>query len=188
MTTQTVLGATADSLARLYTAEAMGLLVQVVRGDVEAKTSERIRAAEDILDRGHGRAVQAVISVPARQAVAARLAAMSDDALLQIAQRGSRERNEGPVPPGASAGSHPEQEGIVPGTTRDSFADYDSSMGYRSDATGEGAEEEYEPPSDVNGPVRLPAPRAKPSANRNTPASLRDADITDAEIEVDPLT
>lgn len=77
---------TADALARIHTAEAIGALVDAMRN--APKHSERIAAAQAVLDRGHGRAVQAVISIPARQAVAARLAALSDDELLLIAQGG----------------------------------------------------------------------------------------------------
>jgi hypothetical protein len=69
-----------------------------VRGDVPGiKPGERIRAAETILDRGHGKAVQAVISVPSKAKLAAVMSAMSDEALLQIAKRtGSTPPNEGP--------------------------------------------------------------------------------------------
>lgn len=86
MTNQDYLPANADSLARLHTAEAVGTLVDVMRNAV--KPAERLAAAQAVLDRGHGRAVQAVISVPARQAVALRLAGMSDAELLAIAKRG----------------------------------------------------------------------------------------------------
>lgn len=100
---------TADALARIHTAEAIGTLRDVM-SDAGAKPSERIAAAQAILDRGHGRAVQAVISVPARQAVAARLAAMSDDALLLIA-KGTREGGGGsekgdPTGPESATGTH----------------------------------------------------------------------------------
>lgn len=109
MSNATLLPATADSLARVHTAEAMGLLVQVVRGDVPgAKANDRIRAAETILDRGHGKAVQAVISVPSRQRVAAQLAAMSTEDLLRIAKRGEGGRKGGPNARGEGAGPIPE--------------------------------------------------------------------------------
>lgn len=105
MSNTTYLPASADSLARLHTAEAVGALVDVMRN---GKNAERIRAAELIIDRGHGRAVQAVISVPAKHAIAARLAALDDAALLAIAsagrQRGSTGENEGPNAGNASAG------------------------------------------------------------------------------------
>jgi len=82
---------TADSLARLHTAEAIGALVTVLR-DNFAKPSEKIQAANSLLDRGHGKAAQAVIAVPARQALAQRMAALDDAALLAIAAA-ARQRN-----------------------------------------------------------------------------------------------
>jgi len=105
MSTLTYLPASADSLARLHTAEAVGALVDVMRN---GKPAERMRAAELIIERGHGKAVQAVISVPARQAIASKLAALDDAALLAIASAGRlggvRGENEGPNVPCASAG------------------------------------------------------------------------------------
>lgn len=95
MTTK-VLPSTADSLARLHTAEAIGTLVDIMRNG--EKDSDRRAAAEAVLDRGHGKAAQAVISIPARQAVAQRLAALDDSALLAIAAAG-RMGQEGGVPP-----------------------------------------------------------------------------------------
>lgn len=100
MSEQKFLPATADTLARLHTAEAIGTLVQVMR-DKTAKPRERVDAANSLLDRGHGRAVQATIAVPARQAMANRLASMDDSALLAIAAaaraaRGGSTPGEGP--------------------------------------------------------------------------------------------
>jgi hypothetical protein len=105
MTNPIFLPANADSLARLHTAEAVGTLVDAMRN--APKAAERIKAAESILDRGHGRAVQAVISVPARQAVALKLAAMSDDELMSIAKRvgGSMSGKGSPHAPGSRAGT-----------------------------------------------------------------------------------
>lgn len=104
-----LLPASADSLARVHTAEAMGVVVGIMRGQIldhPAVMNARLKAAQAVIDRGHGRAVQAVISVPARHAVAARVAAMTDEALLALAQRGRGEgstgENEGPI------GSHPD--------------------------------------------------------------------------------
>lgn len=106
--TPLMLPAAADSLARAHTAEAVGIVVKIMRGDEPGAgpiLSARLKAAQTIIDRGHGRAVQAVISVPARHAVAARVAALTDDALLAIvaARRGggSTGENGGPI------GSHP---------------------------------------------------------------------------------
>ena len=100
--TQHYLPASADSLARLHTAEAVGTIVEIMRNAGSVK--DRQRAAEFIIERGHGKAVQAVITVPARQAIAAKLASLSDDALLAIAQGGVREGNEGPNTGDSGAG------------------------------------------------------------------------------------
>lgn len=77
------LESSADSLARVHKAEAIGTLVRVMRTGV--RDSDRIRAAETLLDRGFGKAAQAVVSIPARQAVGRQLAAMTDEQLLAIA-------------------------------------------------------------------------------------------------------
>ena len=101
MSDQKFIPAGADTLARLHTAEAIGTLVEVMR-DKTAKPTERVNAANSLLDRGHGRAVQATIAVPARQALASRLASMDDSALLAIAAaaraaRGEATPGEGPT-------------------------------------------------------------------------------------------
>jgi hypothetical protein len=92
------MSAHADALARLHTAEAMGTVVEVMR-DKFAKPSEKLKAAEMILDRGHGKAAQAVIAVPARQALASRMAQLDDSALLAIAAAARQIRmNDGTLP------------------------------------------------------------------------------------------
>lgn len=97
----------ADALARLYSAEATGFMVQCMRGEVAGiKPSERLKAAQTLLERGHGKAVQAVISVPARAAVAKKLAGLDDDALLAIAKGGSTPGKRGPQAGGNGAGTH----------------------------------------------------------------------------------
>lgn len=102
VTEQVYLPATADSLARLHTAEAVGTLVDVMRN--AAKPNERTRAAELLLDRGHGRAVQAVITVPARQARALKLYAMSTAELLEIAKGGGGSTPESRSPHAGGVG------------------------------------------------------------------------------------
>lgn len=132
MTNTTLLQANADSLARLHTAEAMGTMVEAMRGHIPnpKEAAIRIKAAQAIIDRGHGRAVQAVISVPARQAVAARLAQLDDDSLMRIAvgaggaraEGGSGGRNEGPIPPGSGTGPSPDPNAYP----REDAGDYSS--------------------------------------------------------------
>jgi len=78
---------TADRLARAHTAEAVGTLVQVMRNGA-AKDSDRIKAAEVLLERGHGKAVQPIVKSNNGSA-AARLAAMTTEAILdKLAERG----------------------------------------------------------------------------------------------------
>lgn len=145
MSNQNTLPATADSLARLYTAEAVGTVVEVMRGAIGGKEAkDRLQAAQVILDRGHGKAVQATIAVPTREALTRKLAALTDDELLEIARRGRGMRNEGPVPPGAATGTH-----------QDHFA-HPSQEGARSADSSD-----YEPPSDDRPAVTPPPPRSK---------------------------
>lgn len=102
----TFLPASADALARIHTAEAMGVLVEAMRGEIPGiKPDQRLKAAQTILERGHGKAVQATIQVPARARIAAQLASLSDEALLEIAQRGSGGSSRGPQGTGSSGGT-----------------------------------------------------------------------------------
>lgn len=170
MTNATLLQANADSLARLHTAEAMGTMVEAMRGHIPnpKEAAIRIKAAQAIIDRGHGRAVQAVISVPARQAVAARLAQLDDDSLMRIAvgagatglgaqaEGGSGGRNEGPIPPGTRTGPSPDPSADAPTHKGD---------GYSS--------QELDP--------RLVAGIKEHLAN--TPRHLAGCDIVDAELD-----
>ena len=48
---------------------------------------DRIRAAESILDRGYGKAAQAIIAVPASRRQAALLASLSDDQLVAVIEQ-----------------------------------------------------------------------------------------------------
>lgn len=91
-------GPSADALARAHTSLAIGVLVEVCRDEC-AKPADKIKAAEALLDRGHGKATQAVITVPTRQAVAARLASLDDSALLAIAAAGRQHLGEQPKLP-----------------------------------------------------------------------------------------
>lgn len=151
----TLIPAGADSLSRLYTAEAIGYAVQLVRGEIpDAKPNERLRAAELLLDRGHGRATQAVVSIPARQAASAALASLSEEALMRIALRaqggGGSEKGD-PFGAPAAAGTPGEGEILTP---------------------------------IVNG-EDLPPPRSsvpKPTNGPHVPKRLKHADIIDAEI------
>lgn len=72
----------ADSLARDHTEEALGVIRDVML-DPLAENKDRLRAAETLIDRGHGKAVSAVISVPLAKRLSAALATMSDEELLE---------------------------------------------------------------------------------------------------------
>lgn len=89
----------ADSLARDHTETAINVLVDAM-DDVDTKY--RIAAAKELLDRGHGKPLNATIQVPTSRAQAARLANMSD-AELQDALRST------PLPQLAAPLLHPEE-------------------------------------------------------------------------------
>lgn len=87
---QEFLQATAESLARAHTKEAIGAVIEVLR-DRSAFPSDRLKAAQLILDRGHGKPTNVTVSVPAKRATAAQLINMSEADLLAIIA--SRQRN-----------------------------------------------------------------------------------------------
>lgn len=72
----------ADSLARDYTAEAIGVIADVMR-DPLAEFKDRLRAAEMLVERGHGKATQAIIAIPIARRTSEQLAMMSDEELLE---------------------------------------------------------------------------------------------------------
>lgn len=71
----------ADTLARAYAEEAVLTLAEIM-GDATARKADRISAAAQILDRGYGKATQAVIALPSKRAVAQQLAHMSEEDLM----------------------------------------------------------------------------------------------------------
>jgi hypothetical protein len=72
---------TADAQARDHTEEAIGVLHDLMV-DPFQEARDRIRAAESLLERGHGKAVSAVISVPLEKRQRAEVAAMTDEELM----------------------------------------------------------------------------------------------------------
>ncbi len=72
----------ASQLAREHTELAIGTLADAAANAF--KDSDRIAAANSLLDRGHGRAVSAVIQVPMSRQVAEQLARMSDEDLMRV--------------------------------------------------------------------------------------------------------
>ncbi len=80
----------ATALARAHTAEAVGVLVEVMR-DPKAKGA-RLTAAMAIIERGHGKPIQAIAVSPSRKAVGALLADMTDGQLLELAAKARASR------------------------------------------------------------------------------------------------
>lgn len=72
----------ADAIARDHTEEALGVM-RTIMNDEMAKDQDRLRAATELIDRGYGRAVSAVIAVPAARATQAKLANMTDEELME---------------------------------------------------------------------------------------------------------
>ncbi len=72
-------------LARLRGPKALDVLEEEMDNATESR--DRIRAAEALLDRGYGKASQAIIAVPASRRQAQLLASMSDDALVAVIEQ-----------------------------------------------------------------------------------------------------
>jgi len=70
----------ADGLAREHTERAIETIANVMN-DWTAEDRDRMAAANALLDRAHGKPVNAVIQVPANRAMQRQLAAMSDEEL-----------------------------------------------------------------------------------------------------------
>ena len=73
-----------ENLARHFAAVAMSALVRIVRSPRDFPANSVVNAANSILDRAYGKPTQAVVQVPARQALAQRMAQMSDDDLVRL--------------------------------------------------------------------------------------------------------
>lgn len=73
----------ATDLARGHTDAAIQTITEIM-GDPFAENKDRLRAAEAILDRGHGKAAQAVIQIPATLQMQRKLATLTNDELLAI--------------------------------------------------------------------------------------------------------
>lgn len=73
----------ADRLAQDHTEKAIDTIVEIME-DGFAENRDRLRAAEAILDRGHGKPLTASISLPANKEQLRQLAAMADEDLLAV--------------------------------------------------------------------------------------------------------
>lgn len=81
----------ADQLAREHTEAAIQTLAEIMY-DGDAKTADRIKAADSILDRGHGKPIQATIAIPMEKAARDALYDMTDEDLMAEAKRRMAER------------------------------------------------------------------------------------------------
>lgn len=73
----------ASKLARESDAEAIDVIKSIMN-DPFAEHKDRLKAASELLDRGHGKAAQAIIAVPASRKVAQALAGMTEEDLYEI--------------------------------------------------------------------------------------------------------
>lgn len=76
----------ADSLARSHTELAIETLAEIM-ADPWAKDADRIKAADSMLDRGHGKPLAATITLPPSKLALQQLAGMSDDELMAIVRQ-----------------------------------------------------------------------------------------------------
>lgn len=81
----------ADKLARKHTEAAIQTLAEIMY-DGDAKPADRIKAADSILDRGHGKAQQAIIVVPMDKQSRDALYDLSDEELMAEAKRRMAQR------------------------------------------------------------------------------------------------
>lgn len=99
----------ADALARSYGQAAIETLAEIM-ADETTKKSDRIAAANALLDRGYGKATQAVIALPSKKAVAHQLASMSEDQLRQTLLEARQRRAALPAPGQVDSDPAPEPQ------------------------------------------------------------------------------
>jgi hypothetical protein len=73
----------ADQLARSHTEQAIATLAAIMNNSL-SEDKDRIKAADSLLDRGHGKPLAAVIQLPPSKMQLQLLAAAGDDELLEI--------------------------------------------------------------------------------------------------------
>lgn len=73
----------ADALARESAGEAIKVIREIMI-DPLAENKDRLKAAESLLERGHGKPAQAIIAIPASRRVGETAASMTDEQLLEI--------------------------------------------------------------------------------------------------------
>ncbi len=75
-----------DRLAQEHTERAIETITDIMNSNL-AEDRDRIRAAEVILDRGHGKPLTATIALPPSKQQAQMLASMTDDELMAAMTR-----------------------------------------------------------------------------------------------------
>jgi hypothetical protein len=80
----------ADTLAREHTERAVATIAEIM-DDTFAEDRDRLSAAREILDRGHGKPAQAVVQLPASRQQAIELATLTDAELIEAI-------NDAPLP------------------------------------------------------------------------------------------
>jgi hypothetical protein len=85
-----------EQMARDHTATAIEVIATVM-ADPFAEDRDRLRAAQEMLDRGHGKPVNTTVQVPSARAAAALLASMSDEELMLVLQQAPLPRLAAPI-------------------------------------------------------------------------------------------
>lgn len=98
-----------ESLAREYTEDAVETIASIMRDDsVFADPSHRLKAAEMLLDRAHGKPTSVSVQLPPNRRAAQRYAQLSDEELMEaldaeplptLAQLTAPEAPEPPIDP-----------------------------------------------------------------------------------------
>ena len=74
-----------DSMAREHTESAVQTIVAIMN-DPDLPPKDRLKAAQEILDRGHGKPINATISIPASRLMQQKIEAMTDAELMAVVQ------------------------------------------------------------------------------------------------------
>jgi hypothetical protein len=90
-------GKSADQQARENVDDAIDVLREIMISPL-AEDKDRLRAAESMLDRGYGKAAQAIIAIPAGKRQAEQLAQYDDEQLLDIIRETPLPRLSAPEP------------------------------------------------------------------------------------------
>lgn len=103
----------ATELAREHTDSAIQVVTEIMN-DPFAENKDRLKAAQEILDRGHGKPTQAVIAVPPSKKLAQQLAALTNDELLAIVKGTPLPRLSAPIKEAAIDAHFEEVDPVYP--------------------------------------------------------------------------